>query len=64
MSLPYLDHVVKEALRLIPPVHSTLRVAAKDDRIPTSDGTEVVIRAGQFVHIALEGAFCETGLER
>ncbi|KAG9051532.1 hypothetical protein FS837_004042 [Tulasnella sp. UAMH 9824] len=55
MSLPYLDHVVKEALRLIPPVHSTLRVAAKDDRIPTSDGTEVIIRAGQFVHIAIEG---------
>ncbi|KAG8909309.1 hypothetical protein FRC01_007020 [Tulasnella sp. 417] len=54
MSLPYLDHVVKEALRLIPPLHSTLRVAAKDDRIPTSDGTEVLIRAGQFVHIAFE----------
>ncbi|KAG8954415.1 hypothetical protein FRC04_011742 [Tulasnella sp. 424] len=54
MSLPYLDHVIKEALRLIPPLHSTLRVAAQDDRIPTSDGTEVFIRAGQFVHIAFE----------
>ncbi|KAG9017192.1 hypothetical protein FRB90_001411 [Tulasnella sp. 427] len=54
LSLPYLDHVIKEALRLIPPLHSTLRVAAQDDRIPTSDGTEVFIRAGQFVHVAFE----------
>ncbi|KAG8887908.1 hypothetical protein FRB99_004187, partial [Tulasnella sp. 403] len=54
LSLPYLDHVIKEALRLVPPVHSTLRVASEDHRIPTSDGTEVFIREGQFVHVAIE----------
>ncbi|KAG8961220.1 hypothetical protein FRC03_005650 [Tulasnella sp. 419] len=55
LSLPYLDCVVKESLRLMPPVHSTLRVATQDDWIPTSDGKPVFIREGQFCHIAIEG---------
>lgn len=55
LALPYLDQVVKESLRLIPPVHSTVRVAGEDTHIPTSDGTEVFMRKGQFVHIAFEG---------
>jgi cytochrome P450 len=63
-SLPYLDNVIKETLRLVPPVHSTIRIAAHDDVIPTSepvrmnDGTQrmgVQIRKGQCVHIAIEG---------
>ena len=54
MALPYLDYVIKESLRLIPPLHSTLRVAAEDGRIPTSDGTDVFIRKGQFIHVAFE----------
>ena len=55
MALPYLDHVIKETLRFVPAVHSTVRVAAKDDVIPTSDGTRVFIRKGQGVHVAIEG---------
>lgn len=35
-SLPYLDAVVKESLRLYAPVPSVLRVAAQDDVIPLS----------------------------
>ncbi|KAK0455182.1 cytochrome P450 [Desarmillaria tabescens] len=33
-GLPYLDWVVKETMRVRPPVPSTIRVAAKDDVIP------------------------------
>jgi cytochrome P450 len=35
-ELPYLDKVIKESLRLVPPIHSSLRVAGQDDVIPTS----------------------------
>lgn len=55
LSLPYLDHVIKETLRLVPPNQSTVRAAGEDCVIPTSDGTEVFIRKGQFIHIAIEG---------
>lgn len=33
LELPYLDAVVKEALRLLPPAHLTIREAAEDMRI-------------------------------
>ena len=36
-SLPYLDAVVRETLRVHTPVPSTLRVAKKDDVIPVSE---------------------------
>jgi hypothetical protein len=36
-ALPYLDAVVKEALRLYAPVHETSRVALKDDVIPLDE---------------------------
>ena len=36
-SLPYLDAVVRETLRLHASVTSTLRVAEKDDEIPLSE---------------------------
>ncbi|KAG8864404.1 hypothetical protein FRB97_005055, partial [Tulasnella sp. 331] len=62
-NLPYLDKVTKESLRVIPPIHSSLRVACQDDVIPTQfpvkmkDGSEtysVPIQKGQFVHVSVE----------
>lgn len=39
MKLPYLDWVVREALRVHAPVTTTMRVCAKDmDRIPVDNG--------------------------
>lgn len=35
-GLPYLHNVARESMRLIPPVHSSLRVATKDDDVPVS----------------------------
>ncbi|KAG6857646.1 hypothetical protein H0H87_010214 [Tephrocybe sp. NHM501043] len=64
---PYLDAVVRETLRLCPPVHSTIRVATTDDQIPVShpvvlqDGTvvekggSISIRKGSYIHIPIEG---------
>ncbi|KAF9072677.1 cytochrome P450 [Rhodocollybia butyracea] len=66
-SFPFLDAVVRETLRLFPPVHGTLRVATQDDVIPLSspvvltDGTVVPagehirIRKGSIIHIPIEG---------
>jgi hypothetical protein len=77
-ALPLLDCVLRESLRLIPAVHSSIRVATQDDEIPLSepvamkDGTKrssVRIQKGQFAHVAVEGlnldrgAWGETGWE-
>ncbi|KAJ2913200.1 hypothetical protein MD484_g7214, partial [Candolleomyces efflorescens] len=43
-SLPYLDHVVREVLRLYPPVPFTERLTAKEDVLPLS--TSVTDRNG------------------
>lgn len=67
-ELPYFDKVIKEALRLVPPVHSSIRVAGEDDEIPTSQpykirkpggGVETVtmpirVAKGTIVHIPIE----------
>jgi cytochrome P450 len=67
-ELPYLNNVVRESLRFIPPVHSSLRVATQDDEIPTShpvktrmsDGSvvdglkSVKVPKGSFVHVPIE----------
>lgn len=65
-ELPFLHNVVRESLRLIPPVHSSIRVAAQDDYIPTaypiynqdggiSPNKSIFISKGSFVHVAVEG---------
>ncbi|KAF6766438.1 cytochrome P450 [Ephemerocybe angulata] len=62
-SLPFLDSVVRETLRICPPVHSTIRVATKDDEIVLSEpicvdgrpASSVSIRKGTYIHIPIEG---------
>ncbi|KAF9227302.1 cytochrome P450 [Gyrodon lividus] len=64
-NLPYLNNVTRESLRLIPPVHSSLRVATQDDEIPisypvhlndgnVSDQRSIRIPKGSFVHVPVE----------
>jgi len=67
--LPYLDNVVRESLRFCPAVHSTIRVATKDEHIPLSHpitlkngqtiGTDLngffEIKKGSYIHIPIEG---------
>ena len=68
-KLPYLDNVCREILRFIPPVHSTIRVALKDDIIPVSQPLKyesgkwkdrerhvdgIRIAKGEFIHIPIE----------
>ncbi|KAF6759987.1 cytochrome-450 hydroxylase [Ephemerocybe angulata] len=65
-NLPLLDKVVRECIRVIPPVHSSIRVATQDDEIPVDypvrlrDGTidtkkSVSVSKGTFIHVAVEG---------
>ncbi|ESK92976.1 cytochrome p450 [Moniliophthora roreri MCA 2997] len=59
-ELPYLHNVVREALRLIPPVHSSIRVATRDDLVPTmypvgeDKRHQVLLSKGSFVHVSVE----------
>jgi cytochrome P450 len=68
-SLHLLNNVVRESLRLVPPVHSSLRVATCDDVVPTqfpimersSDGKirdsgaiSVKVPRGTLVHVPVE----------
>ncbi|KAF5370085.1 hypothetical protein D9758_001087 [Tetrapyrgos nigripes] len=62
-GLPFLHNVVRESLRLIPPVHSSLRVATKDDHVPTmypvqwssgSTSKTVHVPKGSFIHVSIE----------
>ncbi len=45
-ALPYLDAVVRESLRMYPPVATTLRMATRDDVLPVSE--PVVDRYGKL----------------
>ena len=62
-ALPLLHNVCRESLRLIPPVHSSLRVATRDDIVPVSapftskDGIlrdSILVPKGTFVHVPVE----------
>ena len=69
-SLPFLHNVSRESMRLIPPVHSSLRVATQDDEVPTSYpvkfrnlrdgavvediGKTISVPKGSFVHVPIE----------
>ncbi|KAH9932764.1 cytochrome-450 hydroxylase [Epithele typhae] len=66
-ELPYLENVIRETLRLIPPVHSSIRVATRDDVIPTAtpvkmltkygdheEVTSFVMPKGSCVHVPIE----------
>ena len=73
-NLPYLHNVTRECIRLIPPIHSSLRVATQDDQVPTSfpvhhrDGTIIMdesfvhVPKGTFVHVAIEGFNLDKGI--
>ncbi len=50
-ELPYLENVVRETLRLIPPVHSSIRVATKDDVIPTSTPVKMQNKYGEYEEV-------------
>jgi cytochrome P450 len=55
-AAPLLDKVCRETLRIVPPVHSSLRVATQDDVLPDSKGGEgFSIRKGTIVHVPIEG---------
>jgi len=65
-DLPLLHNVVRESIRLIPPVHSSIRVATQDDEIPVSspirdrhgniqEKPTITVPRGSFVHVAVEG---------
>jgi len=52
---PLLDKVCRESLRIMPPVHSSLRIATQDDVLPVSKGGEDIhIRKGTLVHVPIE----------
>ncbi|KAN0091195.1 cytochrome P450 [Tylopilus felleus] len=68
-----LNNVVREVLRLIPPLHSTMRVATRDDEIPTSspvhlrDGSisehrSISVQKGDFVQIPVEAFHLDKGI--
>jgi cytochrome P450 len=54
-AAPLLDKVCRETLRLVPAMHSFLRVATQDDVLPDSKGGEgFCIRKGTLVHVPIE----------
>ncbi|GJE92602.1 cytochrome P450 [Phanerochaete sordida] len=76
-ELPLLENVLRETLRLIPPVHSSIREATRDDVVPVSgplkrtlkDGrvveervSQIAVPKGTFVHVPIEGFNLDKGL--
>ena len=66
-NLSYFHNVIRESLRLVPPVHSYLRVATKNDQVPTvypvydrhgdimEGKRSITVQKGTFVHVPIEG---------
>jgi cytochrome P450 len=55
-AAPLLDKVCRETLRVMPLMHSFLRVATQDDVLPDSKGSEgFCIRKGTIVYVPIEG---------
>jgi cytochrome P450 len=51
---PLLDKVCRESLRIVPPVHSSPRVATQNDVLPVSNGSEDIHNhKGTFVHVPI-----------
>lgn len=76
-ALPFLENVIRETLRLIPPVHSSIREATRDDVVPVSaplkrttpNGRvveeqvhQIVVPKGTFIHVPIEGFNLDKGL--
>jgi cytochrome P450 len=54
-AVPLLDKVCRETLRVMPPMHSFLRVATQDDVLPDSGGGGgFCIRKDTIVHVPIE----------
>ncbi|KAF8710252.1 Cytochrome P450 hydroxylase, partial [Rhizoctonia solani] len=62
-SLPLLDRVVRESLRLHPPVHSTLRIAEEDDIVPFSIDSPPKMQDGSISRAVVTGLGAD-GVER
>ena len=66
-NLSYFHNTIRESLRLFPPAHSFLRVATKNDQVPTmypihdrhrnimEGKRSVTVPKGTFVQVAIEG---------
>ncbi|KAF9778944.1 cytochrome P450 [Thelephora terrestris] len=52
-SLPYLDMVVRESLRLYSPVFASRRVAVKDTVLPMRDGSSISMSEGDTITIPI-----------
>ncbi|ELU44942.1 cytochrome P450 [Rhizoctonia solani AG-1 IA] len=62
-TLPLLDRVVRESLRLHPPVHSTLRIAEEDDIVPFSIDSPPKMQDGSISRAVVTGLGAD-GVER
>ncbi|KAJ7248691.1 cytochrome P450 [Mycena rebaudengoi] len=53
-GLPFLHNVTRESLRLIPPLHSTARVATQNNEGTNITKHSFIVPKGTFVHLSIE----------